>query len=803
MKVSARLAQAQVRAVAGTHMLPSRRSDSLRYPVPLPSQATSAVRGLQRTTSSRPKAHAATRRSTCSSTNEPIQKTTPFEGSGRATPVRRSRPPAGSPTCYSRYDLARARVLLATHYEKPFDPQEHPRDANGQFVRTGQDSTAPLRPLVPTGTKLRRLDSEETGSGMIWSIDGRPWELSEQDANDWRAITSRGSWADGLNSVFPIFWTSVPEFEAEIRRKARSYRDRMLRLEGSAATVDPIELEKRRSARAQAALQADFAELATTVDNATFLAGLAKAPLKAGVGAITKAAESRASAALAADAAAEAAIKTRSAFAVTNAERSGLAAANELVPPRPQSSVAQALESSADRSATIERSLLDDAASVQDAQARAAAAEARLELHSAASTNDLRQPPRAAESTHALEEAGASQSRPSAVGAETTSEKAAVETAVANAERNEWGAANEHSLLEDAASVHDAQARATAAKARLELHGPAITNSQRQLQSTTAEGTHVLEEVGASQSRPSAVGAENAGQRAFADTAAANAESHGWGAGSEHSLLDDAGSVPDAQARANAAEARLELHGPATTNNQRHLQPSDVESTGALNDVGVSHAQPGFAGAENATTQPLQHSHGTSLDGLVKEAIEDRARSIANSRRPIKRQRRRSVSQRPASPTSDSHRPPSPNTASGKRADNPDAFVLKRSRNGKGPLRWMSKYPRKNRKNVTRLGVHRNKSRDWRAIRDTWDSTGQGDILSAENRKKIADGLAPHVDDNWIRWFPGDAHLKHEEIQIHHLKGSVLNVPLPQSRHLDAHMPGGYKLNDGGPGRSG
>ncbi|WP_425305527.1 hypothetical protein [Bremerella cremea] len=105
--------------------------------------------------------------------------------------------------------------------------------------------------------------------------------------------------------------------------------------------------------------------------------------------------------------------------------------------------------------------------------------------------------------------------------------------------------------------------------------------------------------------------------------------------------------------------------------------------------------------------------------------------------------------------------------------------------------------------NTTRLGVVRNNPRDWRNLRDVWDQTGVGDILSTRNRQRIADGLVPEVDDNWIRWFPGDEALRGESIPMHHIQGTPLTVPLPASRHLDAHMPGGFRYNPGGPGRSG
>lgn len=33
-----------------------------------------------------------------------------------------------------------------------------------------------------------------------------------------------------------------------------------------------------------------------------------------------------------------------------------------------------------------------------------------------------------------------------------------------------------------------------------------------------------------------------------------------------------------------------------------------------------------------------------------------------------------------------------------------------------------------------------------------------------------------------------------------YVQGSPLTVPLPDTRHLDAHMPGGFRYNPGGPG---
>ncbi|HEX5750168.1 MAG TPA: DUF6531 domain-containing protein [Archangium sp.] len=103
----------------------------------------------------------------------------------------------------------------------------------------------------------------------------------------------------------------------------------------------------------------------------------------------------------------------------------------------------------------------------------------------------------------------------------------------------------------------------------------------------------------------------------------------------------------------------------------------------------------------------------------------------------------------------------------------------------------------------TRHGVKRNNPAAWRQLRDLWDQIGYGDILSDANRQKIAKGQTPEVDDAWIRHFPGDNVLKGEKIPMHHIGGSPITVPLPASRHLDAHMPGGFKNNPGGPGMSG
>ena len=101
---------------------------------------------------------------------------------------------------------------------------------------------------------------------------------------------------------------------------------------------------------------------------------------------------------------------------------------------------------------------------------------------------------------------------------------------------------------------------------------------------------------------------------------------------------------------------------------------------------------------------------------------------------------------------------------------------------------------------ATRTGVVRTNAADWRALRNNWDDLGYDQILSTENRAAIAKGRTPKVDDAWIKIFPEDAGLKGEKIPMHHVQGSPLTVPLPDTRHLDAHMPGGFRYNPGGPG---
>lgn len=102
--------------------------------------------------------------------------------------------------------------------------------------------------------------------------------------------------------------------------------------------------------------------------------------------------------------------------------------------------------------------------------------------------------------------------------------------------------------------------------------------------------------------------------------------------------------------------------------------------------------------------------------------------------------------------------------------------------------------------NRTRRGVRRTTNEDWVRTREVWDQAGIGEILSASNRWKIDNDLSPVVDSAWIRWFPEHAGQKGETIVMHHVDGNRITVPLPTTRHNEAHQPGGTRYNPGGPG---
>lgn len=132
-------------------------------------------------------------------------------------------------------------------------------------------------------------------------------------------------------------------------------------------------------------------------------------------------------------------------------------------------------------------------------------------------------------------------------------------------------------------------------------------------------------------------------------------------------------------------------------------------------------------------------------------------------------------------------------------------YELLPSVGGTGQRRWTRRTPRTPRTqgSRTREGVRRHPGSGWRRLRDIWDKVGVGEIISSENRSRLSHDLSPRVDDAWILWFPGDEPFRGERIELHHVQGSPIVIPLPASRHREAHMPGGPRRNPGGPGRSG
>lgn len=102
--------------------------------------------------------------------------------------------------------------------------------------------------------------------------------------------------------------------------------------------------------------------------------------------------------------------------------------------------------------------------------------------------------------------------------------------------------------------------------------------------------------------------------------------------------------------------------------------------------------------------------------------------------------------------------------------------------------------------NTTRLGIPRRNAADWRDLLRFWDELGYSEIISPANRQAIARGRTPRVDDAWIAAFPEDAGLAGERITMHHIGGGLVTIPLPTTRHINTHMPGGFRRNPGGPG---
>lgn len=90
--------------------------------------------------------------------------------------------------------------------------------------------------------------------------------------------------------------------------------------------------------------------------------------------------------------------------------------------------------------------------------------------------------------------------------------------------------------------------------------------------------------------------------------------------------------------------------------------------------------------------------------------------------------------------------------------------------------------------NTTRMDVKRTPKKDRVEWLRAWDEAGYGDMMSPQNWNRIVnEGKAPIVDDQFIKYFPEAKDLKGEKIEIHHIEGSPIEMPLPESWHKASH----------------
>ena len=52
-------------------------------------------------------------------------------------------------------------------------------------------------------------DSQSTGTGHYWTIDGLPWELTLEQIETWNQITQRKWYGAVGNQFFPLFFTDA------------------------------------------------------------------------------------------------------------------------------------------------------------------------------------------------------------------------------------------------------------------------------------------------------------------------------------------------------------------------------------------------------------------------------------------------------------------------------------------------------------------------------------------------------------------------------------------------------------------
>ena len=85
-------------------------------------------------------------------------------------------------------------------------------------------------------------------------------------------------------------------------------------------------------------------------------------------------------------------------------------------------------------------------------------------------------------------------------------------------------------------------------------------------------------------------------------------------------------------------------------------------------------------------------------------------------------------------------------------------------------------------------------------VRGLLEANGVFSILSSPVTHSVFPLTVNELGEVRIAVHPEDAGLLGERIPIHHVQGLPLSIPLPASRHLDTHMPGGFRYNPGGVG---
>lgn len=119
-------------------------------------------------------------------------------------------------------------------------------------------------------------DSQSTGTGHYWTIDGLPWELTLEQIETWNQITQRKWYGAVGNQFFPLFFTDVEEFKRTIEWQARSYRNQQRF--AHPRTIDdanPLLFEGTKEQIKHTRMANDLDEIVQTVESATAIIPLA------------------------------------------------------------------------------------------------------------------------------------------------------------------------------------------------------------------------------------------------------------------------------------------------------------------------------------------------------------------------------------------------------------------------------------------------------------------------------------------------------------------------------------------------